>query len=51
MSIVNLSILITGGDKSHRRKSALRASSEISTKFDTIILDAQESGGIGDIKN
>ena len=47
---MNLSILIIGGDESQRRKSALRISSEDSSKFDTIILDAKESGGIGDIK-
>lgn len=50
MGVVNLSILIIGGDESQRRKSALRISSEDSSKFDTIILDAKESGGIGDIK-
>ena len=50
MSIMNLSILIIGGDKTQRRKKALLRSSEISSKFDTIVLDAKESGGIGDIK-
>lgn len=47
---MNLSILITGGDKNQRRKSALSKASDGSSKFDTIILDAEESGGIGDIK-
>ena len=50
MSIVNLSILITGNDESGRRKSAQLLASERSSKFDTIILNAKESGGIGDIK-
>lgn len=50
MSIVNLSILITGSDETQRRKGALRVASESSSKFDTIILNAKESGGIGDIK-
>jgi len=50
MSIVNLSTLIVAGTKSQRQKKALDIASQKSSNFDTIILNSEESGGIGDIK-
>ncbi len=50
MSIVNLSTLIIGGNKSRRQKKALSIAYQDSSKFDIVILNSEESGGIGDIK-
>ena len=51
MSIVNLPILIVGASKLSRRDEALNLAKDASSKFDTHVLDAVETPGIGDVRN
>jgi hypothetical protein len=49
--IMNLPLLIIGGNKNSRRKEALRRASQDSSMLDTIVLDTSEARGIDDVRN
>jgi len=50
MSIMNLTLLITGGTNDLRKQKALEIASGSSSKFDITTLDANETNGINDIR-
>ena len=48
---MSLPILITGGSNESRRKKAEHLAADISSTFDTIIVDTKQAFGISDVRS